>query len=177
MYHEDRRDPSRLVPEFWTRYQQALAQVARQGVNMKPYYMERSIFEQARLWRQSRSSSEVRNRIAHLENKGAKFMAHALNVVGSQPGTAGRHVTWVTLGWHQFGEACDAFWQVGGKAIWSTSRGGAQNGYRMFRTVCKSIGLVHLRGDFPHIQYRSAAPLKHMSYADADRAMELKFNT
>ncbi len=175
MYQEVPKDPTRLQPEFWAAYQRALAAAAARGVTMVPYCMERSIYQQARLWRQSRSGWEVRQRISLLESKGAPFMASALHDVGPQSGDAGRHTTWVTLGWHQFGEAVDAYWALGNKASWSTKTGGANNGYRVFRQACRDQGLQHLRGDWPHIQFRTASPLKHMSYVEADQLMESKY--
>lgn len=177
MYQEDQRNPARLQPEFWAAYQRALELARNRGITMKPYCMERSIYEQARLWRQSRSTAEVQTRLRLLESKGAKFMAHVLNAVGPQAGAAGRHVTWVTLGWHQFGEAVDAFWERNGKACWSTSTDGAKNGYKVFRECARAVGLNHLRGDYPHIQLRTGAPLNFMSYTEADELMQIRYGS
>ena len=114
-------DITLLVPEFTQQIRQLLDRCSLRGIEMRPYMGLRDPFEQARLWRQSRSREEIRVRIASLQAQGAAFLAHCLESVGPQHG---RPVTNALpgLSWHQWGEAVDCFWLVDGKAEWSAGK-------------------------------------------------------
>src|SRR5512137_2618771 len=102
------------------------------GIVMRPNNGLRDPFEQGRLWRQSRSTEEIHEKINELENNGAPFLADCIRRVGPQHGN---HVTDTPPGisWHQWGEALDCFWLVNGKAEWSTTKLiNGLNGYKVY---------------------------------------------
>jgi hypothetical protein len=88
---------------------------------MRPYDTLRSPFEQAKLWRQSRSTQQINAQIAEFTNAGADFLAHCLKSVGPQ---SGKPVTYAPpgLSWRQWGKSMDAFWLVNGDAVWSITK-------------------------------------------------------
>ena len=114
-------DLSALVAQFHEQVDQLLNSCRARGIEMRPYSTLRTPFDQARLWRQSRSIEEIRDKIADLRASGASFLAHCLESVGPQHGEP---VTNAIPGfsWHQWGEAVDCFWLVNGKAEWSQRR-------------------------------------------------------
>jgi hypothetical protein len=174
-------DLNQLVPEFKPLVETLLTQCAQRGVEMRPYFTLRDPFEQARLWRQSRATEEIRAKIAEFENGGADFLAHCLRSVGPQYGD---HVTDAPPGfsWHQWGEAVDCFWFANGKAQWSTQKKvNGVNGYRVYTKEAKNLGLTAggnwtTLKDWPHVQFRAAGhPGRVMSLADINRTMKERF--
>jgi hypothetical protein len=174
-------DITLLVSEFTQQIRQLLDRCRLRGIEMRPYMGLRDPFEQARLWRQSRSREEIQARIALLQAQGAGFLAHCLESVGPQHG---RPVTNALpgLSWHQWGEAVDCFWLVGGKAEWSAGRlvSGA-NGYQVYAEEAEALGLTaggrftSLK-DWPHVQMRAdASPLSSLSMVEIDAAMAAMF--
>lgn len=148
-------------------------------MTMRPFYTLRSPAEQARLWRQSRPGGQIRDRIRFLESKGATYLAHVLGAVGPQNG---RHVTNALPGmsWHQWGLAVDCFWLVGGRADWSTRRGGDRNGYRIYARQAEALGLTaggHWPRfkDWPHVQAGSQGVQSSYTYGEVDAAMRDRF--
>jgi hypothetical protein len=146
---------------FKTKLQQVLSGCAQKGVVMTPYFGPRTAQEQAKLWRQSRTASEIQAKLAELRAAGANFLADCIDKAGPQNGP---DVTGAIpgLSWHQWGEAMDCFWRLDDKAEWSTTRGGAANGYRIYAAVATSAGLTAgglwtSRKDWPHVQLRKAA--------------------
>jgi peptidoglycan L-alanyl-D-glutamate endopeptidase CwlK len=91
-----------LIPEFRQKAEALLEKCAQRGVEMRPYCTLRSPFEQAKLWRQSRTWEEVQTKIAELKAAGANFLVFCFERVGPQNG---RHVTNALPGfsWHQWG--------------------------------------------------------------------------
>ncbi len=156
------------------------------GVEMKPYFTLRTPEEQAKLWRQSRSSQQVKDGIAQLKKDGAPYLAQVLKDVGPQQGTP---VTNALPGnsWHQWGKACDCYWLLDDSAEWSTAKkitlpdGTQQNGYRLYAQVAKEQGLTaggfwtSLK-DWPHVQHPAdSSPRRLYSWAEIDEAMKKKF--
>lgn len=127
------------------------------GAEMRPNVGLRDPFEQARLWRQSRSIEEITAKVRELNDKGASFLAHCIESVGAQQG---EHVTDTPPGisWHQWGEALDFFWLVDGKAEWSTTKVvNGVNGYKVLAAEAKKLGLTPgglwpRFKDWPHVQ-------------------------
>jgi len=115
------RDLDSLVPEFRSKVEELLVLCDQSGYSMRQFFTLRTPFEQGKLWRQSRSSQEVRQKISELQNGGADFLALCIDSVGPQDG---RHVTNAIpgLSWHQWGEAVDCFWLLDGNAEWSTRK-------------------------------------------------------
>lgn len=110
-----------LVPELRPLVTQLLDKCAARNVRMVPNQTLRSPAQQAKYWRQSRSLVEINQAIAMLRAAGASYLADVLESVGPQ---SGDEVTKVLPGnsWHQWGEAIDCFWEVDGKAEWSTTK-------------------------------------------------------
>lgn len=151
------------------------------GIEMRPNQAVRTPFEQARLWRQSRTIEEIRAKITDFKSAGAPFLAECLDKVGPQHGP---HVTDTPPGisWHQWGEALDCFWVVNGKADWSTSKlVNGLNGYRVYADEAEAVGLVaggHWSKfkDWPHVQLRATSnAAKAMSLQVIDAEMKQRF--
>ncbi|CAN5395361.1 hypothetical protein BH10PSE3_BH10PSE3_36880 [soil metagenome] len=150
---------------FKTKLQKTLNTCAQRGVIMTPYFGIRTPQEQGKLWRQSRTSADIQAKLADLRAAGAHFLADCIDHAGPQNGP---NVTGAIpgLSWHQWGEAMDCFWRLDDKAEWSTTRGGAANGYRIYAAVAVETGLTagglwSSLKDWPHVQLRKAgSPLQ-----------------
>lgn len=172
-----------LTPTFRDAVSRLLSALKGSGCEMRPYFTIRDPFTQARLWRQSRSIEEIQDKVAALRQAGAPFLAQCIESVGPQHGD---HVTDAVpgLSWHQWGEAVDCFWVVGGKAEWSaTRRVGGVNGYRLYAEQAQALGLTaggfwpRLK-DWPHVQQRvQGSPLGTMDFPAIDAAMRQRFGT
>ena len=172
------RSLSTLDPEFRERLEVLLEACAARGVDMRPYCTERSPSDQARLWRQSRSTSEIDKAARMLVDADAHWLAGVLLSVGPQSGK------WATnalpgQSWHQFGLACDSYWLKDGIAQWSAAKGGNANGYRVMAEEASRLGLRSLGdiGDFPHVQgpADSSPRSAGMTWAEIDEAMRERF--
>lgn len=155
---------------------------ADRGTMLRVTYGPRSPHEQARLWRRSRTSAEVRQAVADMRRLGAPWLAEVLDGVGPQP--SGPWATNALPGrsWHQHGLAVDVAWMVDGPdadtliddVSWDTSPG---SGYRVWREVATAHGLY--RGperDWAHIQGRAtSAPT--MLWPELDAAMHKRWAT
>lgn len=145
------------------------------GIKMVPYYWVRDPFEQGKLWRQSRSGSEVRAKIAYLKNKGCDFLAHCIESVGPQNGPSVTNAI-PGLSWHNYGQAVDCYWSKNGKAVWSHTEDGDRNGYRIYARVAEEKGLVSLGQrygwDWVHVQKSEySSPLKILTLNQIDQKM------
>lgn len=171
-----------LTVDFKEKVIELLDNCKRRGVIMRPYFTLRDPYTQAKLWRQSRTTSEINKKIKELRNQNANFLADCIENVGKQ---YGMHVTNAIpgLSWHQWGEAVDAVWLVNGKAVWSTSKTiNGLNGYMVYADEAKKLGLDagfywSKFKDSPHVQFRKAAnPLVSMSIVEIDLEMKTRFN-
>lgn len=175
------RDLSALVDAFRPKVIALLERCTARGTPMRPYFTLRSPFEQARLWRQSRSKEEIGARIAELQSQSAPFLADCIARVGPQHGDPVTNAI-PGLSWHQWGEAVDCFWLVDGEAEWSSRKLiNGVNGYQVYAEEAQAAGLTaggfwtSLK-DWPHVQLRSASsPLKLMSLIEIDREMTKRF--
>ena len=158
-----------------------VAQCREKGFEMRPNNGLRDPFEQAKLWRQSRSIEEITEKINEFNTQGALFLAECLSSVGPQHGA---HVTNAPpgLSWHQWGESLDCFWLLDGKAEWSTKKlVDGKNAYKVYADEAESLGLIsggHWRQfkDWPHVQLRAeSSPNLVMSMQDIDAAMKKQF--
>ncbi|HEX9592094.1 MAG TPA: M15 family metallopeptidase [bacterium] len=174
-------DLQTLIPEFRAVVEALIAACTARRVEMRPYFAVRSPFAQARLWRQSRATEEIQQKIADLEEGGAPFLAHCIASVGPQNGA---RVTNAPPGfsWHQWGEAVDCFWVVDGGAEWSTRKEIAGvNGYRVYAEEAAAFdldpgGYWRSMKDWPHVQLRAVShPGKVMSLAELDAGMAARF--
>jgi peptidoglycan L-alanyl-D-glutamate endopeptidase CwlK len=91
-----------------------------QGVDLLVTSTFRSLEDQARLFRKTRTLFEISQKILVLRGLGFDFLADILGQVGPQAGKLGDHVTWVGPGesWHNYGLAVDAVVVRAGKLDW-----------------------------------------------------------
>lgn len=171
------RDLSALTPAFRWKAEYVLKACADKGVKMVPYSAVRDPWEQARLWRRSRTTAEVFSKIQELQDVGANFLASCISDVGPQSGTVGAHVTGAIpgLSWHNWSEALDCYWEVGGKAVWSLTQGGNKNGYKVYAEEAKAhllfSGGKEWGADWPHIHASSLSSPSKMGLPDIDNHM------
>lgn len=174
-------DLDKLDPALKTKVLELIKRCQKRGVDMRPSNGLRDPFEQARLWRQSRSAEEITLKIQQFETAGASFLAECIRSVGPQHGP---HVTNTPPGisWHQWGEALDCFWLVDSKAEWSTQKLiNGVNGYKIYAEEAKNVGLDagglwKKFKDWPHVQLRAAASAQSvMSLIEIDTTMKERF--
>lgn len=110
-----------LFPDFEERVREALSQAEQSGIDVLVYCTLRTIHEQAKLWRQSRTRAQIEDKIAKLQERGLDFLANAIITVGPQYGATGKHVTYAGPGesFHNYGLAFDGVVLVGGKPDWN----------------------------------------------------------
>jgi hypothetical protein len=172
------RDMNLLIDTFRLKVEGVLERCAARGTPMRPYYTIRSPFQQAILWRQSRTREEVDARVAELQDQSAPFLADCLTRVGPQQGPPRTNAI-PGLSWHQWGEAVDCFWLVDNAAEWSSKKKiNGVNGYQIYAEEAQSAGLTAgglwtSFKDWPHIQLRAdSSPLKTMSLMEIDAEMK-----
>lgn len=114
----------------------------------------RSPWAQARVWRQSRTTEQVRSEAAMLASRGAPWLSDVLLSVGPQAGALGRHVTRALPGasWHQWGEALDVAAMIDGRPTWATERYQRLGEVALLHDV--TWGGWWGRPDLPHFQRR-----------------------
>lgn len=176
---QDLRDMKFLTSPFREKAQILLTALRNQGIDVRPCCTLRSPWEQARLWRSSRSREEIQEFIETLKKNGASVLIDYIESVGPQYGS--KEVTKAAPGfsWHQFGEAMDCFIVREGKAIWNPD----EVGYATYASRAESLGLTAGRyfrsiHDNPHVQLRSAGSPRDI-YLDAEieAQMVLQFGT
>lgn len=173
---------SDLIPDFRDRIGQLIKNCASRGILMVPSETLRTPWQQAIYWRQSRSIVEIRAAIDELQDNGAPWLAGVIDAVGPQHGD---EVTRALPGnsWHQWGEAIDCFWEIDGKAEWSTTRKvNGENGYSVYAQEAEKLGLNagllwKSFKDSPHVQLRSQASPRTagLSWAKIDAEMKARF--
>ena len=174
-------DLDKLEPTLKSKILELLERCQGRGCEMRPNIGLRDPFDQARLWRQSRTIEEIDRKIEEFDIAGASFLANCLRSVGPQHGD---HVTDTPPGfsWHQWGEALDCFWVLDGKAEWSTRKLiNGTNGYRVYAEEAELVGLTaggHWENfkDWPHVQLREVDNAGNvMSVQEIDAAMRMRF--
>jgi hypothetical protein len=160
-----------LESVFRVKLDDVIAACGEAGFRVVPYQGYRSPAEQACLWRQSRSRSEIEERMRLLRAAGAATIADLVEGVGPQ---FGPHVTNALPGesWHQFGRAADCYVQSPdtGRALWRDRKvdgdefGLAAKLYERFGRLAESTGLTWggrwAIGDFGHVQLdKASSPL------------------
>ena len=163
-------DWDKLDVSFSKDAQALLMACAQKGVKMIPYMGLRTLDQQNRLYRQSRSSQAVLDKASELKREGAPYLSQRLLDVGIQS-----HKPRVTnavggLSWHNWGLAMDCYWMDGDDKInWD----GTAEGYQIYGEMAGKMGLKW-GGDFSslkdcgHVQAPPDEPLDIMSYADID---------
>ena len=134
--------------------------LADQGVLMVPYAGARDVHMQARLWRQSRTKTQIQTKIDMLHRLGASRLAGVLEEAGPQGGP------WVTDALpgesaHQYGWALDCYLiNDSSEADWNFEA----RGYTIFAETARDAGLISgiVFNDPTHIELRERPfdPLK-----------------
>lgn len=148
------RDTEDLEAEFRDQVKTLLERVRLRGFELVPFFTLRHPQEQAKLWRQSRSTDEIYRTINKIDREGAPWIAELVEKVGPQ---YGRWATNALPGqsWHQWGEAIDCFVKSDtGRAVWSARH----PGYEAYAEVAKELGMepgfYWTRRDAVHVQKR-----------------------
>lgn len=135
------------------------------GFDLLIYCTLRSLEEQARLYRQSRSRSEINAKMDKLSSRGFDYLARIIESVGP---CYGRHVTNAAPGesWHNYGEAWDAVPLIDGKPAWNYLQAKAH--WDAYGEAVRQAGM-NWAGDwtgfreYPHAQLKPGGnPLKTM---------------
>jgi peptidoglycan LD-endopeptidase CwlK len=175
------RDLNDLIPQFRPIARRLIRACSDRGIEMRSSATLRSPFEQAKLWRQSRTRLQINEQIRAFRTAGADFLAFCLDSVGPQNGGG-----WATdappgLSWHQWGEALDCFWVIDGRAEWSTTKKiNGLNGYHVYADEAERLGLIAggrwPKRDWPHAQLSSArSPRSVHTILEINRVMKERF--
>lgn len=162
-----------LNPEFLERVEAVLAKVRSEGFVMRPFFGLRSPFEQAKLWRQSRTWDEIEMKMEELKKAGAYRLAACIGYVGP---SRGARVTNAIPGmsWHQYGEAVDCFAvDRFGRADWNS----ASPAYKSYVRAARLLGLK-AGADFDdtvHIQLRQKEPHQVYSVVEIEKILADKW--
>ena len=115
-----------------------------QGFTMVPYCGLRTLTEEAKLWRQSRQTKEISQKIQSLIALNAPYLAQIIINVGPQPDGPWKTDTIPGLSWHNWGQAIDLYWQLpDGSINWD----GKAQGYQVLGELATANGLKW-GGDF-----------------------------
>ena len=167
-----------LEPAFVEALNALLADCAKSGAILHPYFGLRDPVTQAKLWRQSRLTSEIERKRRELVAAGATFLARCIDIAGPQ------NDPWATnalpgMSWHQWGFACDCVWMRAGKGCFDVHADGANNGYQIYAAKAPLHGLTPLGpviGDWDHVQLpKESSPLHRYTLDAIDTLMEQKF--
>lgn len=159
------RDLELLEPGFHDTVGALIVDLHSQGFDFRPSTTLRTPWQQARLWRQSRTSAEIEAQAKRFREGGAGYLAAVLLSVGPQ---SGPHVTNAPpgLSWHQWGTAADFYLtDEHGHVVWND----AHPGYLALAETARLLGLKSGRdfGDAPHVQANAyeptALPLREVS--------------
>lgn len=173
------RDLNALDPEFREEVDEVLVLCKRKAITMIPFFTDRDVYTQAKLWRQSRSSYEIKTAIKMLQKNEAHFLAKVLEEVGP------RYGRWATnslpgLSFHNYGLAVDCFALVGtsnGKIVeWSSDH----QYYHIYAMEAVSVGLTagHFwigNQDSCHVQKYSCRVLDMHNWKEIDKKMREKY--
>lgn len=101
-------DFTKLESKFAPLLKKLIANMEALGHTVNPYYGIRTLREQAKIWRRSRTTEEVNALTEKLLDVGAYYAAYTLARVGPQPmGPWGTNT--FLHSYHLIGEACDMF--------------------------------------------------------------------
>jgi peptidoglycan L-alanyl-D-glutamate endopeptidase CwlK len=172
-------------PEFSVEVDNLLAACSAAGIEMVPTYAVRTPWEQARIWRQSRSRQQVQEMVASLRNRGADWLAECLESVGPQKDGPKATGSIPGYSWHNWGEAIDCVWVVDKKQEWSTTRlVNGVNGYKLYADIAEKMGLTHglRRGhenewDWVHVQLRPISVEKAYTVEAVEREMMVRYGS
>lgn len=173
-------DLSTLTTDFRADVTELLGRLAQEGHQLVPFYALRDPWQQARLWRQSRSRARIVREVARLREHGAEWLAtEVLWAVGP---TVGRWATNALPGqsWHQWGEAVDCYVLADvdrdgdvDDACWDADH----PGYIRYAQIAEDMGLTAGRSfrDSVHVQRTAGKVLHHFDWPAIDRQMRERF--
>jgi len=164
-----------LNDDFRIRLRELLRLCSADGLPVLPYCTMRTCAEQAVIYRRSRTTKEIKQKIQSLTDRGYPFLADALASVGPQTGTLGAHKTMAAPGesWHQYALAADCVPLDNGKAVWDSDA----PEWQVYGKAAKIAGLYWAGSwrnfqEFPHVQlYPTSNPLSHYRDPDSVRAV------
>jgi peptidoglycan L-alanyl-D-glutamate endopeptidase CwlK len=161
------REISDLIPELAEKAKQVQLLCQERSVDLLIYCTYRSLEEQAKLYRKSRTLAQIEQKANQFREKGFSFLAEVLMDVGPQAGKLGEHVTNAGPGesWHNFRRAFDSVPLVGGKAMWKSTH----EHWQVYGEAVREVSL-EWAGDwrrfreFPHAQMASGGnPIRVLS--------------
>ena len=163
------------MPAFRERVDLLLAGLKAEGITMVPFVAIRDPFEQARLWRQSRSREEIVMRVRDLKLAGAIRIAKCIESVGPQHGKPVTNAP-PGLSWHQHGEAVDCYLlDYGQRADWNADA----KGYVRYAEMAVELGLTAGRkfrsSDPVHVQLRKDEPQHLYEISRIDHQLAARF--
>lgn len=147
-----------LQPEFARKAKALVERAAEAGLDLLVYCTYRSPEEQARLYRQSRSTDEILTMVKRLrEEFGRPDLAEVLKSVGPQHGP---HVTNAAPGQsiHQYSLALDSVPLRDGKPVWSAEEEADRRLWQQYGSIARDHLDLEWAGDwenfpeFPHVQ-------------------------
>jgi len=157
-------DLNLLVPTVRLKAMQVINTCADKNVEILIYCTLRTLEDQARLYRSSRSLLEIQEKAKKFRDRGFGFLADVLMDVGPQPGKLGLHSTKACCGesFHNYAEAFDAVPLINKYPKWDEH----SVEYHVYGDAVRDTGLVWA-GDWitfkecPHAQLRAGSnPLK-----------------
>lgn len=158
------RSLKKLVPEAAQKAERVRTYCAVRGVPILIYCTLRSLEEQAKLYRQSRSYATIVAKMNALTDAGFGFLAEIIEKVGPQ---SGPHVTNAAPGesWHNYAEAFDAVPLLGGKALWQYE--GNEKAWNTYGEAVRKEGM-QWAGD-----WKTFRELPHAQLSQAGNPLEL----
>jgi peptidoglycan LD-endopeptidase CwlK len=154
-----------LEPSFRDQVVDVMGRADAQGFRVVPYGGTRDPWRQAILWRQSRTTSQIQQKLTELRNAGAPFIAEILDSVGPHNGPF-RTKAVPGGSWHQYRSAVDCYVATPtGAALWrDADQDGAEFNtavvlYDRLGAIATQVGLtsgVHWQWDYGHLQTGAA---------------------
>jgi len=129
-----------LNPIFREKIEILLKRCSNDGAIMRPFYTLRNVYEQAKLWRQSRCWEEIEKKIDFLLSQEAYFIVDVLQSVGP---THGRWATNALPGEsiHQYGYAVDCYSLEPGMDSKYRINWDHDNPYKIYAYHARDLGL------------------------------------
>lgn len=146
-----------------------------EGLVFRPFFTLRDPFDQAKMWRQSRTISEIVQTQQKLVKEGAGWLAEVIHAVGPQYGR------WATQNcpgqsWHQYGKAIDCYLlNSANKVVWSSGHPGYEAYGRRAKRVGLEAGYYWKRKDVVHLQYSTESVRTVYTWKEIDEEMQLRY--
>ena len=170
------RDVSLLWDPFEAKVWALLARCEALGHPMRPYFTRRDPWEQARLWRQSRTRARITRAADMLTRAHAPWLAQVLWAVGPQSGA------WATnalpgQSWHQHSRAvdCAALVDLDGDGDLDFQWDADAEAYRVYAEEARALGLTAgydwRSRDAVHVQWDGGKVLDAYDWRELDTIM------